>query len=91
VSEREGATFVREEDGRMVWSVQVWLPMGRGRWNSYEVRTRALPSGRVECIGPNHRRYHIKPGATRCNCFDGQWGGCIHLLAARAHLKRTTA
>lgn len=80
---REGAVLLRESDGVLHWSVTVWLPMGRGRWGHYAVRTRALPSGRIEAIGPNGRKHHLAPDAQQCTCWQER--DCIHLFAVRAH------
>src|SRR5690606_6829314 len=52
----EQTELVGVEGPRLYWRITLWLPLGRrGRYASYAVSTRLLPSGRIEVVGPSGR------------------------------------
>ncbi len=83
------ATLIGADGDRLIWAVSAQSAR-YGTRNTYEVSTRRLPSGALECVRTDGRgrARRLKPGAQRCACAEGQWGDCIHLAAARAHEER---
>lgn len=82
--EGESTVLVGVEGPRLYWRITLWLPLGRrGRYASYAVSTRLLPSGRIEVVGPSGRARRLAPGAEQCGCGRPE---CIHLRGMRAHL-----
>ena len=80
----EQTELVGVEGPRLYWRITLWLPLGRrGRYASYAVSTRLLPSGRIEVVGPSGRARRLAPGAEQCGCGRPE---CIHLRGMRAHL-----